>query len=112
MSAQLYNITIEQGSDFSLPVTLLTSGSVPMNLTGYQAKAEIRRAYNSPQVVAELSPSGSMDTSGQFSLVLTPAQTGALPVLVGVWDLIIYSGTDTLRLLSGSATISPQVTKK
>ena len=45
MAAGKYNIRIDQGSDFSIQLTVKESGSAK-NLTGYSARAQLRNLTN------------------------------------------------------------------
>ena len=42
MTAGIYDITIEQGSDYSLGLVLRNSDNTLMDLTGYSARAQLR----------------------------------------------------------------------
>ena len=51
MSAGKFNITIDQGSDFSLKLTVKEAGVVK-NLTGYSARAQLRTTTTAAAVSA------------------------------------------------------------
>jgi len=51
MAAGKYNITIDQGSDFSIQLTVKESGSAK-NLTGYSARAQLRPTQTSSTLSA------------------------------------------------------------
>jgi len=128
MPAAHYDITIEQGATFELPLVLQVESSsvnptlINMDLTGYTARSQIRDHYNHPDVLAEMTidfgsggsgiTTGSVASSGSIVLSLTASQTDALPSCVhSVWDLKLYIGDVELRVLEGEARIHPSVTR-
>ena len=108
--AGIYNITIDQGATYILPLVVSSSGG-PRDLSGFSARGMIRKSYTAPTPLASFNVSGALDTSGSFSIYLTATQTNTLPSMVGVYDLEIYSGSYVERLIQGNCTVSPQVTK-
>ena len=108
MIASVYNITVTQGTSFSLPVAITDSSGGAINLTGYTAKAQIR--YGA-QLAATFTVSGSLGSSGQFSLILTPAQTAQVPGLPCVWDCLLEYGTDVFQILHGRVDVVPIITQ-
>jgi len=123
----LYDITIEQGATFQLPLTLQAQSSsvnptlINMNLTGYTAKSQVRDFYNNTNVLAEMTidfgsagsglTTGSVSSSGSIVLSLTAAQTALMPYMRAVWDMKLYIGTTETRVLEGDAWIKPSVTR-
>ena len=60
MAAGKYNITIDQGSDFSIQLTVKESGTAK-NLTGYNARAQLRTTQTASSVAAGLIKSTGME---------------------------------------------------
>lgn len=109
-----YNIIVEQNSAFSLPVNLTTiSGSTesPLNLTGYTAKASIKKNYQDTKVFATMSVNNVLNTSGSVDLGITATQTKLIPVGSYVWDFIIITGSVQTRILEGVCSVTPYVTE-
>jgi hypothetical protein len=111
MSAGRYDIKIEQGATFSLPITVQDSSGSVIDLTGATPRGQLRLNYASPRALATFAVSGSMSL-GTFTCSLTPETTAALPAGNAVYDVeIAYSATSVDRLLEGTVTISPEVTR-
>lgn len=129
MLATHYDITIDQGAVYTLPLFFQTPSSsanpvlVPVNLAGYTAAAQIRDGYNNDNILAQFaidfsgsSPlTGSLASAGRLILSLLPSQTsGQQGGLRAVWDLFMYpSGDPTLaeRWIEGTAWIRPRSTR-
>lgn len=111
MSAATYNITIEQGTTYTLPLIISASAS-PRNLTGYTASAQIRDAYDTDNLIASFGISGSLNSSGTFALTLDSTTTSTLPAPQKcVFDVKLTSGSYSERILQGYASITPAVTQ-
>lgn len=101
MPAGSYNITIEPGASFLLPISL-TAASVPVDLTGYTINVYISKAPGmDPSLVLSTSNGGILATPllGTFSIYATAAQTHELADISvspqGVWLLQTVSSTAT-----------------
>lgn len=111
MSAGKYSITIEQGASFSLPITVQNSSGSVIDLTGATPRGQLRLNHGSPRALATFAVTGSMSL-GTFTCSLTPEQTASLPAGSAVYDVeIAYTSSSVDRLLEGSVTISPEVTR-
>ena len=110
--AQYTDIIIDQGSTYSGKIPVIGSNKLPVDLTGYSARGQIRRSYQS---LTSISFSTSIDdpSSGVIFINLTPAQTGALKAGRYVFDVEIYntSGSDVIRVCEGQAEVTPRATK-
>ncbi len=114
MISGIINLTINQGATFVLPITvteLQPDGEtyLPMNLTGYTARAQIRAQYSSATAVSFAF--SALDSTGIFEATLTAVQTAALAAGDYVWDLELVQGSEVLRLLEGKVKVRPEVTK-
>ena len=107
MQPGIYNITIPQGTDQSLPFTI-----AGYDLTTYTAKLQARTQYGAPTAFVTLTNgSGITLANGSFTIAFTNAQTNAMPLGKWVYDLEITSGGGQVtRLIQGSFTVTPQVT--
>lgn len=131
MPSQRYNLLIEQGSRFQRSLQMKL-GNAPRLLTGFSAQAQIRKKYQSEEVVASFTI--SIDESlGKIHWRLSSSQTAllpancqpadvpknfqrkseaALPTGLFVWDLeLIDPQGERDRLLFGSVLITPGVTR-
>lgn len=103
----IYNLTIPQGTDQSLPFTI-----AGYDLRNYTAKLQARTHYGAPTAFVTLTDtSGITLGNGTFSLTFTNAQTNAMPLGKWVYDLEITDTSGKVsRVIQGSFTVTPQVT--
>ncbi len=110
--AVISNIFIDAGADFTTTVTVTDSTGSAVNLTGYSHAAQIRKSHDSASATVAFTTATTNATSGQFSLSLTNAQTGAIPHGRYVYDAVITSGSNVkTRVVEGMVTINPRVTQ-
>jgi hypothetical protein len=110
--AQYTDITIDQGSTYSGKIPVIGANKLPVDLTNFDARGQIRRSYSS---LTSVNFSTSIDdpTSGEIFINLTPTQTGAMKPGRYVFDVEIYNAdeTDVIRVCEGQAEITPRATK-
>lgn len=117
MVAAVHDITIEQGATFTLSMVWRDSSGTPIDLTGCSARMQVRKKYNSETPWLSLtSEAGDIvlgDEDGTIVVTATDEMTETVTApACGVYDLeIVMSGGDVKRLVQGSATISPEVTR-
>ena len=130
MAAGTYNFTIEQGTTLDFEIQYKDSNLVPVDLTGYSGRMQIRSNYadNSPITYITLSSSRAPDGtglnfSGSAALGLKPPTSGSIGVYIlaesssvfnfvrAKYDLEIYSGSLVIRLLEGIVTLDKEVTR-
>lgn len=115
MTAGKHNYVIEEGTDWSSTLWLSDEDDNPKDLTDYSALMQIREQLEGP-VIKELA-SGTEITitpaEGKIELDLTVAETRLLQIRSGVYDLELTSGAPVkvTRLLEGSITVTPEVTR-
>jgi hypothetical protein len=122
MAAGKYSFTIEQGSTTNFTIVYTDSIGVPIDLTSYGSKMQIRLAYDTPPIVT-LSSSLNPDGTG---LNMTNAASGAIGIYIAsctssmfnfdtaLYDLDIISGSGPCpvvnRILEGKVKLSREVT--
>lgn len=109
-----YYLVIEQGvtSQYAWPV--LDDNGDPITLTGYTAKAQVRRSFDSPTVLHEWSTTNSTIVlqSNKVILVTSPATSLAWTWKTGVYDILITAPDGTVsRVGEGICVVSPSVTR-
>lgn len=111
MPAGTYNITLDQGSDYS--TTLQIGGQ---DLDGYGARGEVRPSPGSDQLLASFTctVSGGSSTGGTIVAELTHKETKKLPAGTHAYDIEVFNtSTDkVVRLIEGTVTVRPGVTKQ
>ena len=118
--AENYDIVIDQGSVFSLVVVLKDDDGVPLDLTGYTMRGQIRASCASATTIIAFTCTNTDPMLGQFTCSLTTAQTTALATTGATFDEyteyvydveIVSASSVATRVLNGHAYLSPEVTK-
>lgn len=112
MTAGKYDITIEQGSDFSLTLTVKEGGLVK-NLTGYTARGSMRKSYADNTAYNFDFSDSPFDSNGILIMKMSNSITVDLDSGHYVYDVeLVHSSDDTVqRLLKGKAEITQEVTR-
>ena len=112
MAAGKYNIIIDQGSDYTLGLTLVTSG-IANDLTGYFVRGQIRVKKTSASITATFVAMIADASLGTIAISLTNATTKALSPGLYYYDIEIYKAADALviQILQGTATVRAEVTR-
>lgn len=114
--ADTYDISIKQGATFRLAVTYKIDG-VPVDMTGFSARMQLRPAYDSKLLVTNLTSavSGGLtidDEDGRVNILIPAEKTANITTLEGVYDLeVVNPSGEVIRLLSGKFTLSREVTR-
>lgn len=117
MAAGIYNITIEQGADFSLPLTWRDGTNTVVDVTGYSARMQIRESYDSEDYIVSLTSSvnGGITLGGIAGTILVEipaAVTAIMSQSAAVYDLEMVSSTGAVtRLVQGNVYVSREVTR-
>ena len=104
------NLTLYQGDDYSVYVVVTNADGTPADITGYTAKAQIRRdvADEARRVEVEIAASVA---SPNVNLSIPHAQTQALTGSY-VWDLQLTSpGGQIMTILAGAVIVTREVTR-
>lgn len=113
-TAGTYNFVMDQGATFTLQMVYQNGAGVPINLTGYTAKMQLRLKFGSPDAALTLSTENGGLTidgpTGTISILATDEQTLALDPALYVYDLDIISGGTIERLVMGQVTVRAEVT--
>jgi len=117
MAAGTYNIEIEQGASFSRTITYQDSAGSAVDITGYTIRMQARETVNSSTAYIDINTTdgGVVITdaaAGEFKLTLTAAQTSAITVERGVYDLeVVDVSGNVTRLLQGSVVLDREITR-
>jgi hypothetical protein len=111
-----YNMVILQGSDKTISLTIKDSASSVVDLTGYTAGMHVRRNVRSDVLLDSLHSSTDRISitplEGKIDLVFPNEVTSAYDFTKAVYDLELYSGVIVARILEGTFTVSPEVTRQ
>lgn len=108
---------IDQGATFRKRLVWSTgTPAVPVDLTGYTARMQIRADIASPTVLHELTTENGGITlggaTGQIDLYISAAATAAFAWQAGVYDLeLVAPNGDVTRLIEGTVQVSREVTR-
>ena len=106
------NLTVDQGTDFSIAIDVTDSSGNVLNLTGYTAKGQVRRSYASSTAVDITCSVRAPATGGILDISLTNTQTNAMKAGRYVYDIeITSSGGVKDRVLEGQLEVMPGVTQ-
>tara|TARA_R110001592_G_scaffold180587_1_gene423018 strand:+ start:662 stop:1057 length:396 start_codon:yes stop_codon:yes gene_type:complete len=128
MAAGKYNFTIEQGTTVDFEVVYKDSNNVPINLSDYDGRMQIKDKIGGSTTHITLSSSLAEDNTGlnfKGSNNVNPLSSGSIGVFISansssafnftqaVYDLEIVSGSDfpvVTRILEGVIKLSKEVT--
>ena len=112
MSAGTYNLVIDQGSDFALDLVIKQSGTA-LNLTNYSGRAQLRTVHTASSASASFTVSITNASEGALKLQLPGSTSKNLAAGQYVYDLEIFTSSDTIvkRILEGTVTLTPEVTR-
>jgi hypothetical protein len=127
MAAGRYSFVIEQGATTNFQIDWTDSNGNPVDLTGYQAKMQVRPVIESDVVYLSLSSSLSDSCGTGINLSgsngITPLQSGSVGIYVSAYsssildfgeafyDLEMIKGCEVTRLLEGKVKLSKNVTR-
>lgn len=107
--ATIQNIVIDQGTTFSFTFSLDNPDGTDKNLADYTVAAQIRKSYQTNTKVDFTT--AKVDATGEITISLTATQTSSLKSGRYVYDIEIASSSETIRVLEGIITVTPEVTR-
>ena len=114
MTPGKYNIVCPQGSTYSQTFTYSVS-DVPVDLTTYTARMQVREKYTSTLVNVSLTTeNGGIvlgGESGTIDVVIDADSTAELVAKDYVYDLELVSSSVVTRLIEGKFIVTPEVTR-
>jgi len=113
MAAATYNLTIDQGSDFTIDLVVKEGGSVK-DLTGYSARAQLRAKRNaSGDAAASFDCTVTSALEGKIQMKLSNTSSSGISAGRYYYDLEIYTANDEIvkRLIQGEVTLNQEVTR-
>lgn len=122
-SGDIRNIIMMQGTSFDLSFTITTASNDPFDLTGFDARFQVRKSYGAKTEVNGTLANGTIvianPTTGVMQLVLQATDTSSITFastddesIDMVYDLELISPTNlTFRPTRGTFTMIREVTK-
>jgi hypothetical protein len=127
MAAGKYSFIIEQGATTNFQINWTDENGSAIDLSGYQAKMQVRPHVESPETFLTLSSSlsdscgtginlsGSNGTtplaSGSIGIYISAVSSSRLDFGEAFYDLELMKGCEVTRLLEGKVKLSKNVTR-
>ena len=109
-----YKIKINQGATLRIPFTWRSNG-LPIDITGFTARMQIRKTVASSEVIHELSTENGgiiLGDDGAFLIYISDSVTETFNFTTAVYDLeFVNLDGDVIRLLEGAVQLSLEVTR-
>ena len=113
-----FNIDIIRGSRYLKSFVYQDSTRTPIDLTGLDARMQIRERESSPDPEIELTTTNGklsiVGLDGKISIILTAIDTAGITINNGVYDLELYDSADldvVDTILEGAVTINDGITR-
>jgi hypothetical protein len=110
-----YDITIEQGSGFSLPLTYEAPEGSFVDFTGSTARLHVRSKYGATETLIELNTENGgieLTEDGEITLSVSAEDTAALTFSRGVYDLeIVPPAGEPYKIIKGNVFLKREVTR-
>lgn len=105
------NLQIDQGSDFVRTMTVVDNNNIPVNLTNYTFRGQMRKSYTAnTSIDFTIVPISA--ATGTLSMSLSNANTSTLSINNYVYDVeIIDPYLRVYRVLEGTISINPNVSR-
>lgn len=119
MSAGRYDLSIEQGATFTLPISYKDSNDAVINLSsGYTARMRIKESHGGTLLASTESGDSTGATisialaasGNNVTISMTAANTAALSFDNAVYDVELVAGDVVDRLLEGRVKLKKEVT--
>ena len=107
--AGIQNLVVDQGTSFEITVNVTLDDGSEKDLTDYTVSSQIRKSYYTNTYTDFTT--AKVDLTGEITLSLTPTQTSALKAGRYVYDVEISSTEETVRIIEGIVTVTPEVTR-
>lgn len=105
-------LTIDQGSNFDVSMSLIGDDGVPINLSGCVVRGQMRKAYTSANPTANFICTISDAVGGNVDIGLSASTTANIRFGRYVFDIeYVDTFNTTTRVVEGIATVTPEVTR-
>lgn len=113
--AQRVILSIDQGTDTQVSVSIKDSTGTAIDLTGASARMQLRTQINASEFVDELTTENSrivIGDAGEMALIFPNETTTGINAGTYVYDLeMVDSDGLVSRVMEGTITIRPEVTR-
>lgn len=112
--ADITDFQFGQGETFKILIHLKNrqADNAPLDITTYEFAGQVRENYTTDELAAELNfVKAEPYASGAVFISLTPEQTSVLTQRKYVYDVNMTDNGVTRRILEGTLTVRPAVTR-
>jgi len=107
--ATVQNLVIDQGTTFSFTFSIQNADGTDKDLSDYSVASQIRKSYYTNTKVDVTTD--TIPLEGEVTISLTAEETSNIKAGRYVYDVEINSSFETLRVLEGIVTVTPEVTR-
>jgi hypothetical protein len=115
MASSVYDITAEQGANYTATLTYRDSANTLINITGYTARMQVRKTIGSATPYLSLTNTSGITlggAAGTVAIAISAATLASVPAGNYVYDLELISGAGVVvRLISGDFIVTGEVTR-
>ncbi len=105
------DLTITRGDTETLVVTITSDGTTPINITGRTYRAQVRSQADSTTIKASFTCTVTDGANGQVTAVLSATDSATLSAGVYFWDFEETASGTVSTILSGTVTVTADVTR-
>ena len=114
--AGIYNITMDQGAQWTLTVVYDNNNGTPIDLTGYTARMQIRNKLSDTTYLLDMTTENGRiilnNSVKTIELKITATDTTAITWTSGVYSLeLLSAGVVVSTLMNGTVTVKQEVTR-
>lgn len=110
--AAITDIFVDQGTDFTLQLSVVDTAGSAKDLTGATITAQARKDYTSSSATASFTTAITNAVGGICTISLTAATTAGIKAGRYMYDVNVVDNTSTtIRAVEGMMTIRPEVSR-
>jgi hypothetical protein len=113
--ATVKNLVIDQGTTFSLSISVSDYNGNSIDLAGYTLRSQLRKSYGAASYTSFTVTAADDTTTGELTISLSASETSALKAGRYVYDVEIVApeaeDSTVTRVLEGIITVTPEVTR-
>jgi hypothetical protein len=111
--ASIVNLFVDQGSDYTLTLTVKDDDGSPTDITGYTVEAYFQKWTGSNKVY-KFTPTVTDATNGKLQIKLLGSESDDIPSGRYNYDVVINNSDNdiTRRVIQGQVTLNPTASPK
>lgn len=110
--AQSLNLTIDQGSDFLVNLTVTDESGVAYDLTQWTANSSFRKHHTASKYY-DFTTENVVPGNGNLNILMPGVNSAEIPAGRYVYDVVLKSTSNTAvkRVLQGTVKVDPKVSR-